>query len=292
MAQFSQMQAAFNAAVTVTEVSKLIGEVRDRLEIVHTSEFANFMHHLFPILRDLIVIKTSPQFEDNAENRVRHSLLEIFNKFPNNETLKPYVYEIMILSLKVLADDNEENAIIALKVIFDLHKSYRPSLEQYILPFLETVNRIYANMPAASQAIFRGASVPPAPTSPPATNLVRSVESFKVLTECPIIVMLLFQFYPRFVGKTMTQMVPVMLNTLSLNPIIDSNTNAVIPQQLQQRQRYREFLAAQVSFSYNRIMVYLILISECYQQIQNEANFLLSLWGLTHILFRSRPCHS
>lgn len=237
MIQFSQMQASFNAATTITDVSKLIGEVRDRLDIVHTTEFANFMHHLFPILRDLVIVKTSPQLEDNAENKVRHSLLEIFNKFPNNETLKPYVYEIMILSLKVLADDNEENAITALKIVFDLHKSFRPSLEQYILPFLDTVSRLYGNMPAASRAIY-GSNVPP----PSSTQFVRSVESFKVLTECPIIVMLLFQFYPRFVAKTIHQMVPVMLNTLSLSPTVAPNT-VVYPQQ---RQRYREFLAAQV----------------------------------------------
>ena len=238
MIQFSQMQASFNAATTIADVAKLIGEVRDRLEIVHTSEFANFMHHLFPILRDLVVVKTSPQLEDNPENKVRHSLLEIINKFPNNETLKPYVYEIMILSLKVLADDNEENAIIALKIVFDLHKSFRPSLEQYILPFLDTVSRLYANMPAASRAIY--GSTPPSTST--TTPFVRSVESFKVLTECPIIVMLLFQFYPRFVAKTMTQMVPVMLNTLSLSPSFAPNA-VVHPQQ---RQRYREFLAAQV----------------------------------------------
>lgn len=239
MIQFSQMQASFNAATTITDVAKLIGEVRDRLDIVHTSEFANFMHHLFPILRDLVVIKTSPQLEDNAENKVRHSLLEIFNKFPNNDILKPYVYEIMILSLKVLADDNEENAIIALKIIFDLHKTFRPSLEQYILPFLDTVSRLYANMPAASRSIY-GSNASMGQTS--ALPFVRSVESFKVLTECPIIVMLLFQFYPRFVAKTMTQMVPVMLNTLSLSPTVAASV-IVYPMQ---RQRYREFLAAQV----------------------------------------------
>lgn len=238
MFQFSQMQASFNAASTITDVAKIIAEVRERIDIVHTHEFANFLHHLFPILRDLVLVKTSPQLEDNAENKVRHSLLEIFNKFPNNETLKPYVYEIMILSLKVLADDNEENAIIALKVIFDLHKSFRPLLEQYILPFLDTVSRLYGNMPAASRAIYG-----PNSTLSLQTPFVRSVESFKVLTECPIIVMLLFQFYPRFVGKTMSQMVPVMLNTLSLSPSVAPNSGTIYPQQ---KQRFREFMAAQV----------------------------------------------
>lgn len=248
MIQFAQMQAAFNAATSITQVAKLMEEVRDRLEIVQTSDFANFLNYMFPILRDLIVTKISPQSEDNEENRVRHCLLEIFNKFPNNEALKPYVYEIMVLSLKVLAEDNEDNAIIALKIIFDLHKAFRASLEQYnIIPFLETVSRIYNNMPAAIYALAP-ALTEQAPSSSldttPTTTLVKSVESFKVLTECPIILMLILQWYPRFVSKTMNQMVPVMLTMLSLIPTVNLDTAPQPPQ----RQRYREFLAAEVRF--------------------------------------------
>jgi transformation/transcription domain-associated protein len=253
MIQFAQMQTAFNAATSITQVAKLIEEVRDRLEIVHTADFANFLNCMFPILRDLLVTKISPQFEDNDENRVRLCLLEMFHKFPNNEALKPYVYEIMVLSLKVLAEDNEDNAIIALKIIFDLHKAFRASLEQYnIIPFLETVSRIYNNMPAVSRAVYVTA---PALTEQnlsssditPTTTLVKSVESFKVLTECPIILMLILQWYPRFVSKTMNQMVPVMLTMLSLIPTVTLDTTS----QPLQRQRYREFLAAEVKFILN-----------------------------------------
>ena len=106
------------------------------------------------------------------------------------------------------------------------------------MPFLDTVSRLYGNMPAASRAIYG-----PNSTLSLQTPFVRSVESFKVLTECPIIVMLLFQFYPRFVGKTMSQMVPVMLNTLSLSPSVAPNSGTIYPQQ---KQRFREFMAAQV----------------------------------------------
>jgi transformation/transcription domain-associated protein len=267
MIQFAQVQAAFNAATSITQVAKLMEEVRDRLEIMQTSvsDFANFLNYMFPILRDLIVTKISPQFEDNEENRVRHCLLEIFNKFPNNEALKPYVYEIMVLSLKVLAEDNEDNAIIALKIIFDLHKAFRASLEQYnIIPFLETVSRIYNNMPAAIYALAP-ALTEQAPSSSldatSTTTLVKSVESFKVLTECPIILMLILQWYPRFVSKTMNQMVPVMLTMLSLIPTVTLDTAPQRPQ----RQRYREFLAAEVRFvsAVSKNGQYLIILIIC-----------------------------
>ena len=48
--------------------------------------------------------------------------------------------------------------------------------------------------------------------------LTKSTESFKVLTECPLIVMLLFQLYPRYIQSTIPSLIPVMVQTLALRP--------------------------------------------------------------------------
>ena len=48
--------------------------------------------------------------------------------------------------------------------------------------------------------------------------LTRSTESFKVLTECPLIVMLLFQLYPRYIQVTIPSLIPMMVQTLALRP--------------------------------------------------------------------------
>ena len=48
--------------------------------------------------------------------------------------------------------------------------------------------------------------------------LTRSTESFKVLTECPLIVMLLFQLYPRYIQTTIPSLIPMMVQTLALRP--------------------------------------------------------------------------
>lgn len=58
--------------------------------------------------------------------------MEIFNRFPNSDVLKPCVFDMLKLSLKVLVVDNEENSLTALRIIFDLHKSFRPSLENQV----------------------------------------------------------------------------------------------------------------------------------------------------------------
>jgi transformation/transcription domain-associated protein len=43
----------------------------------------------------------------------------------------------------VLDQDNEDNAIICIRIIFDLHKNYRPALENEVQPFLDFVRGMY-----------------------------------------------------------------------------------------------------------------------------------------------------
>jgi len=59
-------------------------------------------------------------------------LLEVLNRLPNNETLRPHVQRMLSLCMKLLETDNEENAVICLRIIFDLHKNFRPTLEREV----------------------------------------------------------------------------------------------------------------------------------------------------------------
>lgn len=42
------------------------------------------------------------------------------------------MFDLLKLSLRVLIVDNEENSLTALRIIFDLHKSFRPNLENQV----------------------------------------------------------------------------------------------------------------------------------------------------------------
>ena len=75
------------------------------------------------------------QFEANDENRVRHAIMEILSRLtsgPHTELLKPNIMDILQVAMKVLQDDNEDNALIAQRVIFELHKAYRPYMESQV----------------------------------------------------------------------------------------------------------------------------------------------------------------
>ena len=54
---------------------------------------------------------------------------------------------MLSLCMKLLETDNEENAVICLRIIFDLHKNFRPTLEREVQPFLDFVQKVYQTLP-------------------------------------------------------------------------------------------------------------------------------------------------
>ena len=75
------------------------------------------------------------QVIDNDENRICHIILEMFSRLPQNDSLKPYVPDLMSIVMRVIGDidDNEDNAVMCLKLLFELHKTYRGMLEVQVL---------------------------------------------------------------------------------------------------------------------------------------------------------------
>ena len=139
---------------------KVATEIRDSIEIVHTSEYSNFLAAFFPVFSKILQ-QGRAHFQDCAEQKLRNVLLEILNRLPHNETLRPYVTELLNLSMHVLNNDNEENSLICLRIIFDLHKNYRPTLDAFAQPFLSFVRKLYHNFKDMVQANF-GNALPPA----------------------------------------------------------------------------------------------------------------------------------
>ena len=124
----------------------------------------------------------------------------------------------------LLEKDNEENAVICLRIILDLHKNFRPHLEAEVQPFLDFVRQIYQNFPStvneffssidsAQYAMHHGQAGPSASVGGGSKSgaLNKSTESFKVLTECPLIVMFLFQLYPKHLQTNIPVLLPLMV---------------------------------------------------------------------------------
>ena len=117
-------------------------EVRDTIEIVHTSEYLNFLKSYFRVFSTLLTQHTKPQTTDSIEHKLRNVIIEILNRLPHSEVIKPFLQDLLKLLMHILTTDNEENGLICLRIIFDLHRSFRPALEPEVQPFLEFVCKV------------------------------------------------------------------------------------------------------------------------------------------------------
>ncbi|OMO84636.1 hypothetical protein COLO4_21911 [Corchorus olitorius] len=210
-------------------------EVRDSLEIAHTAEYLNFLKCYFRAFSVVLLQITKPQFTDNPEHKLRNIVVEILNRLPHSEVLRPFVQDLLKVALQVLTTDNEENGLICIRIIFDLLRNFRPSLEAEVQPFLDFVCKIYQNFRMTvshffdNPAVGMEVDVKPMDTSsslsdPGITSsgytgngqLNPSTRSFKIVTESPLVVMFLFQLYSRLVQTNIPHLLPLMVAAISV----------------------------------------------------------------------------
>lgn len=154
-------------------VLKELVELYRRAEILHTPQLARILDALFPVWQALLLpnSRLPPQSRATTANRCRKVLLQILNRLPSNDALRPYVAQLLQLLLDVLLRDNEENALVALKTLFDLHRNYRPGLRAEVPPFLDLVQQMYRNLPATMTKQFATpAEAAATPTPPPSAQ--------------------------------------------------------------------------------------------------------------------------
>ncbi|KAJ3037893.1 hypothetical protein HDV00_001237 [Rhizophlyctis rosea] len=211
---------------------EIISEIRDSMDTLQHTEYARILGILIPCF-NRILIEEPPSFASNSmEQKLRSTILDIIHRFPSNEYLKTFASDLIKTILHIFRVDNEENAITALKIMVELHRQYKQYLEDDVKPFFDIVQEMYQNMDQAVKDTFdeiastptpSGAQVPASPAAEgneptSARDLPKAMFSFKVLTECPIIIALLFQLHRKFVSEAVSKFVPLIINILKLEP--------------------------------------------------------------------------
>ena len=97
---------------------------------------------------------TKPQFSDNPKHKLRNVVVEILNQIPHSEVLRPFMHDLLNISLHVLTVDNEENALISIRIIFDLLRNFRPILENEVQSFLDFIAKVYQNFQCLIQVVI------------------------------------------------------------------------------------------------------------------------------------------
>ncbi|XP_066149283.1 transcription-associated protein 1 isoform X2 [Euwallacea fornicatus] len=230
---------------------KAIQEISNNFEMILSSNhYGTFLKLSIKVFLNILE-EGKPYFiaEFNIQ-QVRKLILEILYRLPTNDYLRIYIRPILNLMMKLLETDNEENVLVCLKIIIELHKIYKPPINGGIHRFLQFVKSIYSNLPDHMPKIFE-------PRNPikvkdlPEVNIEellqetftitgiqtekrsmdgtlisyylipKAVLSLKVLQELPIIVVLMYQLYKQDVHQDVSDFIPLIVKTITLQPAME-----------------------------------------------------------------------
>lgn len=134
---------------------KAAQELSEHFELItQCSAYPNFLEHSMRIFIKILQ-EGEPHFISELNlQQVRKLVLEMIHRLPTSELIRPYVKPIIVLAIKLLQTDNEENVLVCLRIIIDMHKQYRPSFHPEIQDFLSYVKIIYSDLPKHLTTMF------------------------------------------------------------------------------------------------------------------------------------------
>ncbi|KAI6717317.1 hypothetical protein JHW43_000220 [Diplocarpon mali] len=275
-------------------------QLRDSLEHYITGQiYSPFLKKLVPIF--ITILKGPPVFiSTSPEQKLRNCILEILHRLPVNppEQFEPYAEEVVDLLTNLVKVDNEENASLCVKTIMDIMRHQTKVLQEKVQPFLTLIQELFDQMesvvrdqldnPTSNVPSTPGSSQnfqnSPRPGSPVVSvsdlgadpqqqtrPLLRGMQSFKVLAECPIIVVSIFQVYRSTVGHNVKLFVPLIKSALLLQakPQEQAHADAAargtiftgVSPNIRNRAAFGEFITAQV-----KTMSFLAYLLRVYSQ--------------------------
>lgn len=115
--------------------------MKSTIEVVLSNDYLNFLAVLFEPLCN--VLRTvPPQTADNSQHKLRSSVMDLLSKMPQSDVFKPRVVPLFDVSLSVLISDNQDNALVATKVLLDLQKAFRGTLQLQAAQLLDHIVKV------------------------------------------------------------------------------------------------------------------------------------------------------
>ncbi|KAF4778731.1 FAT domain-containing protein [Colletotrichum scovillei] len=267
--------------------------LRDSLDhYTNGTIYPPFLKRMVPIF--LTILRGPCIFQSNSpEQKLRTCILEVLNRLPATpsptEPFEPYAEEVVDLLMQLVRTDNEENATLCVKIISDVMRHQHKVLQGKVQAFLNLIQELFEQMekvvreqldntslstasnsgapstPGSSQTNFQSprpgspvASVTDLGPDPQQQNrlLLKGMQSFKVLSECPIIVVSVFQVYRNTVASNVKAFVPLIKGFLCLQASAQKQAHADakargqiftgVSPLIKNRAAFGEFITAQV----------------------------------------------
>ncbi|KAA8642953.1 histone acetyltransferase TRA1 [Aspergillus tanneri] len=262
-------------------------ELRDNIEpLCSGASYPIFLSKLWPVFKT--ILKGEPVFANSSfEQKLRNCVLETLHRLPMaSPDVEPYAADMVDMLLDLVRIENEENAVLCMKTIMDLERNQAKATAARVQPFLELIQEMFQTMEQVvrdtfdtpSQATPSGMPSTPSATaqnfqsprpSSPATSvsdlgpdqqgsnvLLKGMQSFKVLAECPIIVVSIFQTHRNSVSANVKLFVPLIKSILLLQAKPQEKAHAEaaaqgmiftgVCKEIKNRAAFGEFITAQV----------------------------------------------
>ncbi|ESN91104.1 hypothetical protein HELRODRAFT_182259 [Helobdella robusta] len=251
--------------------SKAVQELCENFElIVSNPHYPQFIGEALKVFIKVLNESETVFISEYTNQQLRKSLLELLQRVPANDHLKPYVQPVLSLMYKLLEIDCEENALVCLRVIIELNKSFKPPYSSDITNFLKFVKDIYTALPRHLDKLFEHRSqmkvnnITDLDISAACEDLLctitvvtekknaenqninynlmpRATASLKVLAELPIIVVLMYQLYKQQVHNEVAEFIPLIMNTINMHPSPEQRASPQF-----NREIFVDFIAAQI----------------------------------------------
>ncbi|RTG80861.1 transformation/transcription domain-associated protein [Schistosoma bovis] len=101
------------------------------------------------------LMSTMPDnLQESDTQQLRRLCLEIIQKIPNGDHLRPFARSLLEMLFKLVEVENEDNVLVCVKLIIDIHKFYRPSFSNDVSRFLDFVKEVYSDLRFRANKIF------------------------------------------------------------------------------------------------------------------------------------------
>ncbi|KAI1006280.1 Transcription-associated protein 1 [Podosphaera aphanis] len=188
------------------------------------------------------------------------------------------------LLMNLVRNDNEENATLCVKILNDFMRHQTKVLQDQVQPFITLIQDLFNQMETivrdqldntatnlcSTAGSSQGYQNSPRPGSPPAHSatelgldpqqqtqlLIKGMQSFKVMAECPIIVVSIFQVYRTIAGPNVKIFIPLITRVLlvqakqqeqaHLEAAAKGTVFIGVSPEIRNRVAFAEFISAQV----------------------------------------------
>ncbi|VDM94952.1 unnamed protein product [Thelazia callipaeda] len=227
---------------------------------------------------------TVPQFiGENNTQQLRKLILESILRMNCNDIIKQYTRAILAQLTKVIQNENEENAVLAIRIVIEHQRTFRMGCTQEIVEIVEFIKAVYREMPqhissghmfeqknlrhcgiedSVIESSLQNCYMPTivylpessgdgAPRDSGYSLIPRASQSVKVLSELPMFSVVMCQFHRHHMLNELAEIISLMVQYCSLS----------IPDDQQSNISFSSVLADEFYFSQMRVLIFLGFIA-------------------------------